>query len=81
VEKRVTIRVVRRADGMLDYSKEAPGHTMKTLVPPTFEKLEAQLEANCVLSTEREKVINDVNLVGEATISFPARYHKFFSLQ
>ena len=73
----ITIRVARRADGMLDYTKEGPGYRMVTVVPPVYEKLEAQLEANNVFQAKREKFISNVNAFGAAVISFPARYFNF----
>jgi hypothetical protein len=73
----IKIRVARRADGMLDYVKEGPGYRMPTVVPPVYEKLEAQLAANNVFRAEREKLISEVNAFGTAVISFPARYRNF----
>ena len=76
----VTIVIARRTDGMLDYIKEGPGYRMVTVVPPVYEKVEAQLAANNVFQAEREKLISEVNAFGTATISFPARYSKFHCL-
>jgi hypothetical protein len=74
----ITITVTRGASGMLDYIKEGPGYRMVTVVPPVYEKLEAQLAANNVFQAQREKFISKVNAFGTAAISFPARYSKFY---
>jgi hypothetical protein len=74
---RTTVTAVLRTDGMLDYTKEDEDGTMKTVVPPVFEKLEAQLESNNVLRAERDRFISDVNAFGKAVISFPTRRIKF----
>jgi hypothetical protein len=71
-----TISAVRQSDG-IGYTHQGPGFTMKTRVPLVFEKLESQLAADQVYWAEREKFITDLNVFGAATVSFPARDHKF----
>lgn len=66
----ITIKAVRRADGMLDYTKEGPGYRLQTLVPPIHEKLDAQLAASLVLHENRERFMAEVNASGSAVISF-----------
>ena len=66
------LNAVRRADGMLDYSKDGPG-AFKNVLPPVFEKLEGQLEANNVYRCEIEISIRELNLFGAAVISFSER--------
>jgi hypothetical protein len=77
----VTLRAVRRADGMLDYTKDGPGaFKMKTEVPPVFEKLEGQMEAHCASHDEIETFIEELTLRGAASLSFPERRCNFFAL-
>jgi hypothetical protein len=68
---RTTIRVASRAEGWFDYTKEAPGFTMRTKMPPALEGLEGQLEANQVPRADREKLRDDLKQFGAAVISFP----------
>lgn len=75
----VTLSAVRRADGMLDYSKDGPG-AFKSVLPPVFEKVEGQLRANNASQDEAEKFMAEFNLLGVAVLSFPERRCNFFAL-
>jgi hypothetical protein len=66
----VTLRAVRREDGMLDYSKDGPG-PFNSVLPP--EKLDGQLQANCALQEEIRKFIDDLETQGVAVLSFSER--------
>ena len=70
----VTLSAARRADGMLDYSKDGPGECrMPSVMPAVYEKLEAQLKANCASQDEAERFINELDLFAAAKLSFPER--------
>lgn len=78
LEMRVTLTAIRRTGGMIDYTKNGPGaFRMKTKVRPVFEKLEGQMEANRATHNEIERFINELNLFGVATVSFPERRDTF----
>lgn len=68
---RTTIRVACRADGWFDYTKEAPGFTMRTKVPPALATLKGQLEGHQVPLAELEKLMEDLKQFGAAVTSFP----------
>jgi hypothetical protein len=59
---------------MLDYSKDGPG-AFNSVLPPVFEKLEGQLQANSASRQEIEEFVRQLNLSGTAVISFPDRHH------
>ena len=67
----------RRADGMLDYSKDGPG-PFRSVLPP--EKLDGQLQANCALHEEVRKFIHDLETQGVALLSFPERRTTLFTI-
>jgi hypothetical protein len=63
---------------MIGYTKDGPGASqMRTEVPPIFEKLEAQMEANRATHDEIERFIGELNLFGAAAVSFPERRDTF----
>ncbi len=72
------ITVKRRPDGWFDYKKEGLEAQLVTIVPPVFEKMEAQLECNQVPPYAREKIIYELNRCGAAVVSVPAIYSKLF---
>jgi hypothetical protein len=77
----ITLSAVRRADGMLDFVKDGPGTSkMPSVIPPIYEKLEGQMEANCASHDEIETFIEELNLRGAASLSFPERRCNFFAL-
>ena len=81
---RITIRVACRADGWFDYTKEAPGFTMRTKLPPALATLEGQLEANQAPPAARAKLMDDLKAFGSAAISFApiwSRVHGQASVQ
>ena len=77
----IHIRATRRPDGMIDYERDGPGtyKAKPAVLPPVFEKLEAQLVANKALQREAETFIDELGTRGEATLSFPERLDRFFS--
>jgi hypothetical protein len=75
----VNLSAIRRGDGMLDYSKDGPG-AFKSVLPPVFERVEAQLRANNASQDEAERFIAELNLRGAAALSFPQRRCVFFAL-
>jgi hypothetical protein len=77
----ITLSAVRRAHGLLDYTKEGPGtFKMRNVMPPVFEKLEGQMEANCASHDEIKTFIEELHLRGVASVSFPVRRCNFFAL-
>ena len=65
---------------MLDYSKDGPGtFKMQNVIPPVYEKLEGQMQANCATHGEIEKFINELDLSGAATLSFPERRNSLYA--
>jgi hypothetical protein len=75
---RITLK--RRIDGWFDYRKENPAALLETRVPPIFEKIEAQLQANQVPQSVRERIIDDLNRCGMADVSVPELRSSFFCL-
>jgi len=74
----VTLSATRRPDRMIDYSKDVPGRfKMQNVIPPVYEKLEGQMEANRASHDEIERFIVELNLFGAATLSFPERRNNF----
>jgi hypothetical protein len=74
----IVISAVWRSDGMLDYSK-SPG-AVRSVIPPVYEKLEGQMEANNASPEEIEKFIAELNLRRLAVLSFPDRRNGFRAL-
>jgi hypothetical protein len=70
----VRISAERRAGGMLNYVKDGPGAFNRILHPL---QLEGQLIGNNVYSDERKEFHRAFSESGSATISFPARHHRF----
>ena len=72
----VVLSAACRADGMIDYAKDGPG-AFTSVLPPVFEKLEGQLEANNASRLEIERFIEELNRTGSASVSFTDRRHAF----
>jgi len=74
----ITLSATRRSDGMFDYWKDGPATYKKlSALPPVYEKIEGQMQANGASHEEIERFIDELNLFGTATLSFPERLNKF----
>jgi hypothetical protein len=51
---------------------------MPVVIPPVYEKIEAQMQVNGASQEEIKRSIDELNLVGAATLSFPERLNKFY---
>ena len=71
----VRISAQRRADGMVNYVKDGAGELRRTVLHP--DQLEGQLIGNNLYSDERTEFQSTFRESGWATISFPARHHRF----